>query len=121
MEVREPRGSPYRRAGEAQPSPATTLSTVISPHVRHLRRMVGHDLLLLPSTAVLPRDDAGRLLLVRLVDTGNWATIGGAFGAALLDGLPGGGLSRFLFFVLAIRVMAPTCLVAPLGDSTRWE
>jgi len=40
--------------------------------------MVGHDLLLLPSTAVLPRDDAGRLLLVRLVDTGNWATIGGA-------------------------------------------
>ena len=39
---------------------------------------MGHDLLLLPSTAVLPRDDAGRLLLVRLIDTGNWATIGGA-------------------------------------------
>jgi predicted kinase/ADP-ribose pyrophosphatase YjhB (NUDIX family) len=39
---------------------------------------VGHDLLLLPSTAVLPRDDAGRVLLVRLIDTGNWATIGGA-------------------------------------------
>jgi len=39
---------------------------------------VGHDLLLLPSTAVLPRDDAGRLLLVRLIDTGNWAVIGGA-------------------------------------------
>jgi ADP-ribose pyrophosphatase YjhB (NUDIX family)/predicted kinase len=38
---------------------------------------VGHDLLL-PSTAVLPRDDAGRLLLVRLIDSGNWATIGGA-------------------------------------------
>jgi 8-oxo-dGTP pyrophosphatase MutT (NUDIX family) len=40
--------------------------------------MVGHDLLLLPSTSVLPRDDEGRLLLVRLIDTGNWATIGGA-------------------------------------------
>ncbi len=39
---------------------------------------MGRDLLLLPSTAVLPRDDAGRLLLVRLIDTGNWATIGGA-------------------------------------------
>jgi len=39
---------------------------------------VGHDLLLLPSTAVLPRDDAGRLFLVRLIDTGTWATIGGA-------------------------------------------
>jgi predicted kinase/ADP-ribose pyrophosphatase YjhB (NUDIX family) len=51
---------------------------VISPHVRNLRDKVGHDLLLLPSTAVLPRDGAGRLLLVRLIDTGNWATIGGA-------------------------------------------
>jgi ADP-ribose pyrophosphatase YjhB (NUDIX family)/predicted kinase len=51
---------------------------VISPHVRHLREKVAHDLLLLPSTAVLPRDDAGRILLVRLIDSGNWATIGGA-------------------------------------------
>ena len=39
---------------------------------------MGHDVLLLPSTAVLPRDEAGRILLVRLIDTGNWATIGGA-------------------------------------------
>ncbi len=51
---------------------------MISPYVRDLREKVGHDLLLLPSTAVLPRDEGGRILLVRLVDTGNWATIGGA-------------------------------------------
>jgi len=51
---------------------------VISPHNHHLRDKVGHDLLLLSSTVVLPRDDAGRILLVRLIDTGNWATIGGA-------------------------------------------
>ena len=51
---------------------------MISPYVRGLRDQVGHDLLLLPSTAVLPRDGAGRILLVRLIDTGNWATIGGA-------------------------------------------
>ncbi len=51
---------------------------MISPHVRRLREKVGQDLLLLPSTAVLPRDDDGRILLVRLIDTGNWATIGGA-------------------------------------------
>jgi ADP-ribose pyrophosphatase YjhB (NUDIX family) len=51
---------------------------VISPYVRRLRDKVGHDLLLLPSTAVLPRDGAGRILLVRLIDSGNWATIGGA-------------------------------------------
>jgi 8-oxo-dGTP pyrophosphatase MutT (NUDIX family) len=50
----------------------------ISPFVKALRERVGHDLLVLPSVSVLPRDDAGRLLLVRLVDTGNWATIGGA-------------------------------------------
>lgn len=51
---------------------------MISPYIRHLREIVGNALLVLPSTAVLPRDDAGRLLLVRLTDTGNWATIGGA-------------------------------------------
>jgi 8-oxo-dGTP pyrophosphatase MutT (NUDIX family) len=50
----------------------------ISPYIRDLRRKVGHDLLVLPSTSVLPRDDQGRLLLVRLADTGRWATIGGA-------------------------------------------
>lgn len=51
---------------------------VISPHVRDLREKVGHSLLLLPSTAVLPRDETGRVLLVRLIDSGDWATIGGA-------------------------------------------
>jgi 8-oxo-dGTP pyrophosphatase MutT (NUDIX family) len=51
---------------------------VISAHVRHLREKVGHDLLLLPSTSVLPKDDDGRILLVRLIDTGKWASIGGA-------------------------------------------
>ena len=39
---------------------------------------MGHDLILLPSTTVLPRDDRGRLLLVRLIDSGHWATVGGA-------------------------------------------
>ena len=50
----------------------------ISPHVRRLRELVGNELLVLPSAAVLPRDEAGRVLLVRIIDTGNWATIGGA-------------------------------------------
>jgi 8-oxo-dGTP pyrophosphatase MutT (NUDIX family)/predicted kinase len=54
------------------------LKRVISPYVQALRDKVGHDVLLLPSTSVLPRDRAGRILLVRLLDTGNWATIGGA-------------------------------------------
>ena len=53
-------------------------SVGISPFVRGLREKVGPGLLLLPSTTVLPRDDDGRLLLVRLRDSGHWATIGGA-------------------------------------------
>jgi len=50
----------------------------ISPHIRWLRERVGHGLLLLPSAAVLPRDEDGRLLLVRVTDSDRWAAIGGA-------------------------------------------
>lgn len=49
----------------------------ISPYIASVRRRVGHDLLLLPSVAVLPVDALGRVLLVRQVDSGQWATIGG--------------------------------------------
>jgi ADP-ribose pyrophosphatase YjhB (NUDIX family) len=50
---------------------------VISPYVARLRSVVGHDALLLPSVCVLPRDAAGRLLLVRHVERGTWGCIGG--------------------------------------------
>jgi ADP-ribose pyrophosphatase YjhB (NUDIX family) len=50
---------------------------MISPYIERLRERVGHDLLLLPSISVLPRDAEGRILLVRLRDSGGWATIGG--------------------------------------------
>jgi 8-oxo-dGTP pyrophosphatase MutT (NUDIX family) len=50
----------------------------ISPYLRRLRAFVGHDLLLLPSVAVLAWDEDGRLLLVREAQTGLWQTIGGA-------------------------------------------
>jgi 8-oxo-dGTP pyrophosphatase MutT (NUDIX family) len=49
----------------------------MSPFVAGLRAAVGDGLLLLPSVAVLPRDDARRILLVRHRHDGNWATIGG--------------------------------------------
>ena len=49
---------------------------MISPYIRRLRERVGSELLLLPSISVLPRDEHGRILLVRLAD-GGWATIGG--------------------------------------------
>ena len=50
----------------------------VAPHIVRLRERVGHDLLLLPSVAVLPTDDAGRVLLVRQTDFGAYGTIGGA-------------------------------------------
>lgn len=50
----------------------------IASHIRDLRAKVGTDLLLLPSVAVVPEDADGRVLLVRQIDTGLWATIGGA-------------------------------------------
>ncbi len=50
----------------------------ISPHVKRLRQLVGHELLVLPSAGVIPRDLDGRILLVKLIDTGQWAIIGGA-------------------------------------------
>ncbi len=50
----------------------------ISPYIRRLRERVGHDLVLLPSVAVLPWDEEGRLLLVREAETRLWQTVGGA-------------------------------------------
>jgi len=50
----------------------------MSPYVAELRGLVGNRLLLLPSVAVLPWDDDGRVLLVRQADSDLWATIGGA-------------------------------------------
>jgi 8-oxo-dGTP pyrophosphatase MutT (NUDIX family) len=50
----------------------------ISPYLAALREQIGTALLLVPTVAVLPRDDRGRVLLVRQSDTGQWATIGGS-------------------------------------------
>ena len=50
----------------------------VAPHIAALREKIGHDLLLVPCVAVLPRDDQGRVLLVRQSDFGLWGTVGGA-------------------------------------------
>jgi 8-oxo-dGTP diphosphatase len=48
-----------------------------SEYIRTLRARVGHDLLFLPGVTAVVFNEAGHLLLVRLVDTGRWALIGG--------------------------------------------
>jgi ADP-ribose pyrophosphatase YjhB (NUDIX family) len=50
----------------------------IAPYIRRLRELIGTELLVLPSAAVIPRDESGRVLLVRIIETGQWAVIGGA-------------------------------------------
>ena len=45
--------------------------------IQALRRKVGHALLQVPTVAVLVRDDAGRLLLVKDSDSGLWTCPGG--------------------------------------------
>jgi ADP-ribose pyrophosphatase YjhB (NUDIX family) len=50
----------------------------MSDHVRRVRALVGHELIILPSVVVLVRDEAQRVLLVRHADSGQWGLIGGA-------------------------------------------
>lgn len=74
--------SPIAGTETASPAPtaptAYCASVAISPYIACLRQRIGSKLLLVPTVAVLPRDDAGRILLVRQADSGQWATIGGA-------------------------------------------
>ncbi|HEV8632931.1 MAG TPA: NUDIX hydrolase [Chloroflexota bacterium] len=46
-------------------------------YVEELRRLIGHRPLLLPGANVLVLDGAGRVLLQRRRDTGEWGVIGG--------------------------------------------
>jgi ADP-ribose pyrophosphatase YjhB (NUDIX family) len=50
----------------------------MSEHMQHLRAKVGTDLLLVPSVAVVVRDEQGRVLLARHGTGGIWAFPGGA-------------------------------------------
>ena len=49
----------------------------IPPHIARLRELVGTELLLVPAVAVLARDDAARVLLVRNAEAGLWTLPGG--------------------------------------------
>ncbi|GAB3131854.1 NUDIX domain-containing protein [Tsukamurella serpentis] len=49
----------------------------IPEYVRTIREKIGTDLLWLPGVAAVVTDDAGRVLLGRRADTGEWASIAG--------------------------------------------
>jgi len=99
----------------------------ISPHIKRLRELVGHQLLVLPSAGVLPRDDAGRILLVRLIDTGQWAVIGGAIEpdespqqAAVREAEEEAGVRVALGAILGVTGGPEFRLTYPNGDQTSY-
>jgi 8-oxo-dGTP pyrophosphatase MutT (NUDIX family) len=99
----------------------------ISPYVARLREKVGHELLVLPSVAVLPRDENGRILLVEIADTGQWATIGGAIEpdeppeeAAVREAEEEAGVGLALGALLGVVGGPEYRIVYPNGDETSY-
>jgi 8-oxo-dGTP pyrophosphatase MutT (NUDIX family)/ubiquinone/menaquinone biosynthesis C-methylase UbiE len=99
----------------------------ISPHIRRLRERVGNELLLLPSVAVLPRDERGRILLVRVIDTGTWALIGGSLepdespqAGARREAEEEAGITVGLGAILAVLGGPEYRMVYPNGDETAY-
>src|SRR5438093_7618790 len=66
-------------AGRAPPDGdrGATWYKQVMGYVEELRRLIGHRPLLLPGANVLVLDGAGRVLLQRRRDTGEWGVIGG--------------------------------------------
>lgn len=99
----------------------------IAPHIRKLRELVGNELLLLPGAAVLPRDGNGRLLLVRIIETGQWAVIGGAVDpdespqqAAVREAREEAGVELHLGPVLAVFGGRQYRVTYPNGDQSSY-
>ena len=95
----------------------------ISPYLRELRAHVGHATILMPSVAVMIRDGAGRLLLVRDRDTGLWQTVGGAMDpgeepaeAAVREAREETGLVVEPTRIIGVHAGPLFCLTYPNGD-----
>jgi 8-oxo-dGTP pyrophosphatase MutT (NUDIX family) len=99
----------------------------IAPYIRRLRELVGTELLVLPSAAVLPRDEAGRVLLVRVIDTDQWAVIGGAIdpdespgAAARREAAEEAGVTVELGPILGVLGGPEFRMTYPNGDQTSY-
>lgn len=95
----------------------------ISPYLRALRAHIGTDLILLPSVAVMARDAAGRLLLVRDRATGLWQTVGGGMDpdeqpadAAVREAFEETGLLVEPTRIIGVYGGPLFCLTYPNGD-----
>ena len=99
----------------------------IAPYIQRLLSLVGHELLVLPSVAVLPRDSEGGMLLVRIIDTNQWATIGGAIEpdespemAAVRETREEAGVDVALGDILGVFGGPEFRLTYPNGDQTSY-
>ena len=95
----------------------------ISDYLRSLRTRIGHELVLLPSVAVMVRDAAGRLLLVRNRDDGLWQTVGGGMDpneqpadAAVREAFEETGLIIEPTRIIGVYAGPAFCLTYPNGD-----
>ena len=102
-------------------------AVAISPYIKWLRDLVGHELLVLPSAAVVPRDADGRVLLVRLSDSGQWAVVGGAVepdespeDAAVREAQEEAGVTVRLGAILAVLGGPEYRVTYPNGDQTSY-
>lgn len=89
----------------------------ISSYISRLRDQIGHELLLIPSVAVLARDEEGRLLLMRATETGCWQTIGGAIDP---DESPSQAAVREAREEAGVDVELRSILAALGGPQYRW-
>jgi 8-oxo-dGTP pyrophosphatase MutT (NUDIX family) len=99
----------------------------IAPYIQRLRTLVGHELLVLPGAAAIPRDDEGRVLLVRIIDNGQWAAIGGAIEpdesphqAAVREAEEEAGVGLHLGPILAVLGGPEFRVNYPNGDQTSY-
>lgn len=99
----------------------------ISPYIRRLRELVGHSLLVLPSAGVIPRNQDGQILLVRITDTDQWAVIGGGIEpdespvqAALREAEEEAGVVLSLGPILGVFGGPEFRLTYPNGDQTAY-
>lgn len=99
----------------------------MAPYIRRLRQLVGHELLVLPGAAVLPRDGSGRILLVRIIETAQWAAIGGAIEpdespqeAALREAEEEAGVQLQLGPILAVLGGPEFRITYPNGDQASY-
>ena len=95
----------------------------ISDYLRSLRAHIGSELVLLPSVAVMARDTAGRLLLVRDRATGMWQTVGGGMDpneqpadAAVREAFEETGLRIEPTRIIGVYAGPLFCLTYPNGD-----